>query len=222
MSLNQRLASRLRFVRFRNEWQAERASNDVSKSGAKKGPAHRSLWQLYQALYRLMAGRRMLIALALVTLSVATLLRFLPPAATKLVIDNVLLGKAIPTWVPAWVPVPSRPEARLVFLAMGVLAVTVLGTAIGLWGRWQATKTAKKLQVSVRRKVFDHAADCPCTGFTSSRPAAPPASCARTRTGSASWSSACCITRGGPSFSSSVGWSCWPGSTGGSCSARSR
>ena len=113
------------------------------------------------ALNGLLKGHRLTIAAALATLSVATLLRFLPPAATKLLIDNVLLGKAPPGWLPGWVPVPSRPERRLLLLAAVVLAVSAVGTAVGLWGRWLATRTAKRLQVLVRRRVFEHAARLP-------------------------------------------------------------
>jgi ATP-binding cassette, subfamily B, bacterial len=160
VSLNQRLASRLRFARFREEWRALRGKAVAAKAG-EKGPAHRSLGGLYRALYGLLRGHRLTLVAALATLSVATLLRFLPPAATKLVIDNVLLGKASPRGLPAWVPVPSRPEDRLLLLATTVLVVSAIGTAIGMWGRWQATRTAKRLQVDVRRRVFDHAARLP-------------------------------------------------------------
>ena len=161
MSLNQRLASRLRFARFRDEWRAERKKAGAGQAGAEQGSTHRSLARLYRELFRLLAGHRLTIALALATLSIATFLRLLPPAATKLVIDNVLLGKAIPEWLPSWVPVPPRPEDRLLLLAGGVLVVSVIGTAVGLCGRWLATRISKRLQVNVRRRVFEHAARLP-------------------------------------------------------------
>ena len=55
----------------------------------------------------------------------------------------------------------ARPEARLVLLVAGVLVVSLLGTAVGLWGRWQATRTTKRVQVATRRRVFEHAARLP-------------------------------------------------------------
>jgi len=161
VSLNQRRASRLRFTLFRDEWRATREKANPSRPGGEPGQVHRSLGRLYRELWGMLRGRRLTLAAALATLSLATLLRFLPPAATKLVIDNVLLGKATPGWLPAWVPVPSRPEDRLALLAAAVLVVSAVGTAVGLWGRWQATRTSKRLQVSVRRRVFEHAARLP-------------------------------------------------------------
>jgi len=162
VSLNQRLASRLRFARFRDEW---RASRKTFRPGRERGPtdadSHRSLVRLYRELFRMLEGRRGTIAVALATLSVSTVLRLLPPAATKVVIDNVLLGKGPLPWVPAWVPVPASPERRLALLALTVLAVSVVATVVGIWSRWQATRTSKRLQVHVRRRVFDHAARLP-------------------------------------------------------------
>ncbi len=159
MSLNQRLASRLRFERFRTEWRQARAT--AGKSTRPAGPTHRSLFGLYRALGGLLKGHVLTIVAALATLSVATFLRFLPPAATKLVIDNVLPGKPPPPWMPGWIFWPARPETRLALLAAVVLAVSAVGTVVGLWGRWQATRTAKRLQVEVRRRVFGHAARLP-------------------------------------------------------------
>lgn len=164
MSLNQRLASRLRFARFRAEWREARQSR--AAAGPAAGPSHRSLVRLYRELFGILAGHRLTVAAALLTLSVSTTLRLLPPAATKLVIDNVLVGQGPIPWVPAWAPVPARPEGRLVFLAMTVLVVSVVGTLVGLWGRWQATRTAKRVQVSVRRRVFEHAARLPLHRIT--------------------------------------------------------
>ncbi len=44
------------------------------------------------------------VALSLATLTVATVLSLIPPAATKFVVDYVLGGKPLPANVPAWVP----------------------------------------------------------------------------------------------------------------------
>jgi ATP-binding cassette subfamily B protein/subfamily B ATP-binding cassette protein MsbA len=155
------MASRLRFARFRKEWREARPEDDKKAAGEKGATGHRSLGRLYRELNRLLAGRRLTLAAALVGLTAATVLRLLPPAATKVVIDNVLLGRSAPAWVPAWVPVPSRPEARLLLVVAAVLVVSLLGTAVGLWSRWLATRTAKRLQVTTRRRVFEHAARLP-------------------------------------------------------------
>ena len=46
-------------------------------------------------------------------------------------------------------------------LAAAMFVVSALGTAISLWGRWLATRTTKRVQVTVRRKVFEHAVRLP-------------------------------------------------------------
>ncbi len=152
--------SRHRFADYR----AGRSSASPGKDGA--GPAkgatrQRSLPALYRELYRIVRGYRGPIVLALATLSVSTSLRLVPPAATKLVIDHVLLGRTLPPHLPAWLPVPESARGRLFALVGVVFAISAIGTAIGLWGRWLTTLTSKRLQVAVRRRVFEHAARLP-------------------------------------------------------------
>ena len=121
----------------------------------------RSLWRLYKELYAILEGHRRSIALAMATLSVSTLLRLLPPAATKLVIDYVLLRRPLPEAVTRRVPIPDDPKARLMLLVVAVLAVSTVGLVVGLWGRWRATLASKRVQVAVRRRVFEHAVRLP-------------------------------------------------------------
>jgi ATP-binding cassette, subfamily B, bacterial len=164
-----RKPSRARFVRFRAEWQKARtpatdparAWNRPGQSSSEPVTRTRSLGWLYAELIGHLRGRWLAIAAALGLLSLATLLRLLPPAATKLVIDYVLMSRPVPKHLPAWLPVPSRPEDRLVMLVAAVTVVAALGTVVGLSGRWIATRLSKRLQVRVRRRLFEHAARLP-------------------------------------------------------------
>ena len=122
---------------------------------------HRSLGRLYRELFGVLRGHRRALIVALATLSVSTSLKLVPPAATKLVIDHVLLGNPLPASTPAWLPVPASPRGRLFALVGMVFAISVVGTFIGLWSRWLATLASKRLQVSVRRRAFEHAARLP-------------------------------------------------------------
>src|SRR6185369_5212060 len=70
-------------------------------------------------------------------------------------------GRSLPPGLPSWLPIPASPKARLVVLVVGVLVVSVLGLVVGLWSRWLATRTTKRVQVTVRRRVFEHAARLP-------------------------------------------------------------
>ncbi|MFO0910454.1 MAG: ABC transporter ATP-binding protein [Isosphaeraceae bacterium] len=152
----------------REQWAAARSAsrprtrwNRTGKAGEEPPPKTRTLRGLYRALFGLLEGRWGAIAASLLFLSLATLLRLLPPAGYELVIDYVLLNRPLPSRVPAWLPIPASPENRLVVLVIAVTAVSALGTLVGLTGRWIATRTSKRLQVTVRRKVFEHAARLP-------------------------------------------------------------
>ncbi|AGA28892.1 ABC transporter ATP-binding protein [Singulisphaera acidiphila] len=160
MALHHRLTSRLRFLRYRDEW-SNRTQDKARPGTGEATPRHRSLPRLYRELYTLLEGQRSAVALALATLSIATLLRLVPPAATKLVIDYVLLAKPLPGSLPAWLPIPAAPKGRLLALVTGVFLVSVVSTACGLWGRWRATLASKRIQVKVRRQVFEHAVRLP-------------------------------------------------------------
>jgi ATP-binding cassette subfamily B protein/subfamily B ATP-binding cassette protein MsbA len=99
--------------------------------------------------------------LALSTLTVATLLSLLPPAATKLAIDSVFGGLPLPDALAGWLPPATRPHALLNAIVIAVAAIAVISAAMHLWGRWAATRTTKRLQVETRRKVFEHAVRLP-------------------------------------------------------------
>jgi ATP-binding cassette subfamily B protein/subfamily B ATP-binding cassette protein MsbA len=157
LSLRHRISSRLKFEKYRRDRKA-------GKEPAKPGDApsrQRSLGQLYRELYLILRGHRGSIAIALATLSISTLLKLLPPAATKLVIDYVLLRRPLPESITRHVPIPNDPKLRLTLLVAVVMAITVVGLFVGLWGRWRATLATKRVQVALRRNVFEHAVRLP-------------------------------------------------------------
>ena len=77
------------------------------------------------------------------------------------VIDYVLLRRPLPESVTRRVPIPEDPKARLMLLVAAVLAVSTVGLVVGLWGRWRATLASKRVQVAIRRRVFEHAVRLP-------------------------------------------------------------
>jgi ATP-binding cassette subfamily B protein len=163
-SIHRRIASRLRFREYLKDFRSGSKTTVIARpEPAASAPKHRSLGQLYRELYRLLIGHRRTLALALVGLSLATLLKLIPPAATKAAIDYVMLGRPVPERLAAWspVPIPESPRVRLVALVAIVMAVSVLGKFLGLSSRWQCTRTTKRVQVEVRRKVYEHAMRLP-------------------------------------------------------------
>jgi ATP-binding cassette subfamily B protein/subfamily B ATP-binding cassette protein MsbA len=177
LSIHRRIASRLRFEEYLRAFRAKLAAKTGGRGQAPEAPAivagreddrpasttHRSLPVLYRELYRILKGHRRTLALSLLALSLATLLKLIPPAATKAAIDYVLLAHPIPPVVQRWspIPVPESPKLRLAALVAVVTVITILGTMAGLWSRWHATRTTKRIQVAVRRKVYEHAMRLP-------------------------------------------------------------
>jgi ATP-binding cassette, subfamily B, bacterial len=162
------VGSRRRFLAFLRTqrdafWKKSGAAPNEPEGPGAPAPRNRSLTVLYHELYGVLKGHRRAIGAALLGLSIATLLKLIPPASTKAAIDYVLLARPIPDAVARWSPVaiPDSPRQRLLILVAATMIVTILATVVGLWTRWLATRTTKRVQIGVRRKVYEHAMRLP-------------------------------------------------------------
>jgi len=117
------------------------------------------MWQLVKHFLSLLRGHRLALGVALTTLTVSTVLKLVPPAATKLVVDYVLPGKPLPG-VEQW-NLPTTGMPVLALLAVGVFAVSLVSLIVNTWGRWLATVTTKRLQIELRKRAFEHAVRLP-------------------------------------------------------------
>jgi ATP-binding cassette subfamily B protein/subfamily B ATP-binding cassette protein MsbA len=153
-------SSRKRFERYKAEFHARGHQRRGQKalSGETKR-RDRSALELIRSFLKLLRGHRASVAFSLATLTTATLLALIPPAATKFVVDNVLGGKPLPETVPAWVP--RQPWPLLLLITGVVIAISSLKIALHIWGRWHATRVTKLIQMSVRRQVIDQAIRLP-------------------------------------------------------------
>lgn len=135
-------------------------SAEANGSTKAKSQKNRGFGRLLWEFLRLLRGHRGAIGFALATLTLATLLRLVPPLATKLVVDNVLSDRPLPAW---WVAygLPTDRYELLYWVGGIVVIVSLLATAIHLSGRWYATKAVNKLQVAIRRRVFAQAVRLP-------------------------------------------------------------
>ena len=86
-----------------------------------------------------------------------------PPAATKAMIDYVVLARPLPEILTSRLPfsIPESSKLRLVGLVLVVLVVSILGKFFGLASRWQATRATKRVQISMKRQVYEHAMRLP-------------------------------------------------------------
>jgi ATP-binding cassette subfamily B protein/subfamily B ATP-binding cassette protein MsbA len=87
--MNQHRPSRQTFEEYKAQFDRERER----RQGGSKGGRDRSSRELIASFLRMLRGHRTAVVFALSTLTAATVLALIPPAATKFVVDNVLGGK---------------------------------------------------------------------------------------------------------------------------------
>ncbi len=154
--------SRGRFRQYLQDAKDRPKDKRRSQSKEESPTRIRSFGTLLIEFSRLLRGHRRAIAFALATLTVATVLKLVPPAGLKVVIDYVLTpGQELPASWTSTLHLPTDRLQLLLLVAAVVLTVTLFASAMHLWGRWSATKTVNRVQVGVRRRVFEHAVRLP-------------------------------------------------------------
>lgn len=160
-------SSRKRFGDYREHVRQRRrgAADDADASAkiptgkTRSTKRSRSFADLFRAFLGLLRGHRMTLVLALLTAALATLFSLIPPYGTKLVADNVVDGMPLPAPLAPWLP--GTPRYLLIAVVVGMVGMALFSLLLGMWARWQATRTTQRVKVSVRRKVFDHAVRLP-------------------------------------------------------------
>ncbi|MBC8352486.1 MAG: ABC transporter ATP-binding protein [Planctomycetes bacterium] len=156
-----RPTSRQRFSEYRERVNSkgDRLSHGRERDTAKQ--RSRSFVELFRELLSLLRGHRRSMVVALTTLTIATLIKLIPPVSIKLAIDYVLPDKPLPV---EWSEQYNLPTDRvqLLFLIGGlVIATSLVASIIHLWGRWNATKTVNHVQVKLRKQAFEHGMHLP-------------------------------------------------------------
>ncbi|MDB5329698.1 MAG: putative multidrug export ATP-binding/permease protein [Phycisphaerales bacterium] len=170
-------SSRRRYWDYRRKLKQRRnkgeASGDATIGGHDHGSSHgpgdakkhrprtRPFTRLLREFWGLLQGFRGTLAAALVALSVSTLLGLVPLYGTKIVFDSVLRDQPLPAQLPHGIVLPHDRRELLTVVAVGMVTLALASELFGLFGRWQTTRMTKRVQVSVRKKVFDHAVRLP-------------------------------------------------------------
>ncbi|PHX77362.1 MAG: ABC transporter ATP-binding protein [Planctomycetaceae bacterium] len=161
-------SSRTRFSQYLERFEAartkaKRENITVTWHGQEKSRRRtRSFPALFRAFLGLAHPYRRRIGFSLVTLTVATVCGLVPPAATKVVIDNVLGGQPLTgNWSHMLGGFAETPQMLLAWLAGTVVTVSAIATGLSVLGRYQTTRTVKVLQTAMRRRAFDHAMRLP-------------------------------------------------------------
>lgn len=123
----------------------------------------RSFGQLFRSFLGELRPFRGAMGIALGTLTIGTILNLVPPAATKVAIDNVFMRQPLPASLARWLPTQATTDASvlLTWIAGTIVTLSFIGTVVHLTGRWQATRVTKLLQAALRRAAFQHAVHLP-------------------------------------------------------------
>lgn len=152
-------ASRQRYIDY--QVRLKRGESSLGPGTSKKRRRRRSFKQLFGLFWELLAGHRVMFIVALLILSLGTLVSLTLPASAKIALDYVLVSD--PDW-PAYTPdwITGQEQSTLLWTLSGaMIVVTMVTVTIGIWGRWQTTRLTKRLQVKLRRQVYEHAVRLP-------------------------------------------------------------
>jgi ABC-type multidrug transport system fused ATPase/permease subunit len=156
---NHSSASRQRYIDY--QARLKRGESALAPGAKKKPSRRRSFKQLFRLFWEMLRGHRLMFLAALATLSIGTVVGLTLPASTKIALDYILPSNVEwPAFTPDWIA-QSEPGRLLWLLSGAMIAVTILTVGIGIWGRWQTTRLTKRIQVKIRRRVYEHAVRLP-------------------------------------------------------------
>ena len=108
-----------------------------------------------------MAGFKAMMIATLVALSVSAIAGLVPLFGTKVVFDYVLIDQPVPESWQQWISLPTDRRELLTVVAACMIGFALVALLAGTWSRWHATRTTKRVQLGVRRKLFEHAVRLP-------------------------------------------------------------
>ena len=155
------IASRAKSARAKTSPDRQEDLSSPHNTSRKHKPRSRPFLKLFTEFWGLLYGHRGMLSLALAALTISTLLSLIPVYGLKIVFDSVLKEKPLPSALPRWIHLPTNPRELLTVVAIAMVSMAAGSEMIGLWSRWQATRMTKRVQVSVRKSVFDHAVRLP-------------------------------------------------------------
>ena len=157
-------SSHTRFERYRQKVKnRELPGGSIHSTGQTRQAKDRvrTAKQLVWEFFGLLQPYKAAIIGVLASITLSTLIGLLPPAGTKFIIDYGLSGQKLPDSVLKLMPRLSDPRHLLLVTVLAVAAISISKILIHIWGRWYATKISKRIQLDVRRHVFEHAVRLP-------------------------------------------------------------
>jgi ATP-binding cassette subfamily B protein len=157
------ISSKQRFTSFKKRLTEPVASDDTPtlESGRKSMERSRPFRVLLQYFMQIANRNRRGLYSSLGYLTIGVILALIPPAATKIVFDNILGDEPLPASVLEQMPWLADKITLLGTIAIVTVVIAMISLGFLIRGRWLATRTTKRIQVSIRRKAFLHATTLP-------------------------------------------------------------
>ena len=156
-------SSKQRFVAFRKRLKepVEHGDTPVLDSGRRSIERTRSVGSLLGKFFILAGQSRRNVYWALGYLTIGAFVGLIPPAAAKVIFDNILGDDPLPARVLELAPQLANKVTLLGVIAIATIVLAIISLSFSVRGRWLATRTSKRIQISVRRKAFMHATSLP-------------------------------------------------------------
>ena len=156
--------SRQQFEEYKQELEQKQTPGDAGQTKSGLDVKHerlRTSRELISSFFQLLKGQRRAVIFSLMTLTVSTIMTLIPPAASKFVVDYVLGDQKISETWRTRLNLPTDRWELLIWVTVAALGVTLLKMFLHIWGRWYATLSTKRIQMAVRKQVFEHAVRLP-------------------------------------------------------------
>ncbi|MBT4530719.1 MAG: ABC transporter ATP-binding protein, partial [Phycisphaerae bacterium] len=156
-------SSKFRFRAFQKQLNNSVKSGDYTTISTERTVAERSrtFIELVKHFFSMIGKRRRDIFGALGFLTIGAIVGLIPPAATKVVFDNILGDQLLPEFILDRFPSLENKMILLSVIAIGTVFLAFISLVFSIRGRWIATRTTKRIQVDLRRKAFMHATSLP-------------------------------------------------------------
>lgn len=130
---------------------------------AKSPKRKRSFTSLFRSFLGLLTPYRPTVISSLATLLVATILGLAMPAATKVAVDYMIAETPGPAALPEFIQRLGDRTTLLLWLGGAMVLLTLTKVAFAMSGRAAFTRLRKRMQVDLRKRVFERAINLPLT-----------------------------------------------------------
>ncbi len=156
-------SSKLRFLSFKQKLKEpiEDGIIPTLDSGRRSLECTRSFTILVEEFLNMVGNQKRSLFASLFFLTIGATIGLIPPAATKIVFDNILGNDPLPEPLTNQFPSLLSKEMLLGVIAIGTLILAMISLTFLVKGRWLATRTTKRIQVNIRRRAFMHASALP-------------------------------------------------------------